>query len=30
MDHFHAGEMWNRGCYEAIPAQDEFEEEKPE
>jgi hypothetical protein len=30
MDHFLVGEMWNRGYYEAIPALDEFEEEKPE
>jgi hypothetical protein len=30
MDHFHVGEMWNRGYYKAIPAQDEIEEEKPE
>jgi len=30
MDHFHVGEMWNRGYYEAIPTQDDFEEENPE
>jgi hypothetical protein len=30
MDHFRGGEMWSRRYYEAIPAQDESEEENPE
>ena len=30
MDHFHVREVWNRGYYEDIPAQDDFEEENPE
>jgi hypothetical protein len=30
MDHFEVSETWNRGYYETIPAQDDFEEENPE
>jgi hypothetical protein len=30
MDHFHVRKVWNRGYYEAIAAQDDFDEGNPE
>jgi hypothetical protein len=30
MDHFLVREVWNRGYYQAIPAQADFDEGNPE